>query len=172
MITLPGPVEIDECMISAKIKGQHGRRPNPGTIVFGIRCRSTGLVLLFPVPNRSKETLLPILIEHVEEGATVISDKYSSYVSRNNHSHIVDAGYQHYFINHTYHFVDPVQNYIHTNSIERTWRSFRSSISQIKRSLSQEKVVPFIDMFKFFSYFNNDSLYEVLLQMMVVVISR
>jgi len=57
MISLPGPVEIDECMISAKVRGHNGRPPNPGAIVFGMKCRSTGLVLLFPVPNRSKETL-------------------------------------------------------------------------------------------------------------------
>ena len=61
MISLPGPAEIDECHIGAKIRGTHGRQPAPGKIVFGIKCRTTGLALLFPVNNRSKSTLLPIL---------------------------------------------------------------------------------------------------------------
>ena len=47
MITLPGPVEIDECHIGARVRGKFGRPPAPGKIVFGIKCRTTGIVLLF-----------------------------------------------------------------------------------------------------------------------------
>ena len=62
LITLPGPVEIDECVVGAKVRGAHGRPPAPGKIVFGIKCRTTGHVLLFPVVNKQRETLLPILV--------------------------------------------------------------------------------------------------------------
>jgi len=105
IITVPGPVEIDECHIGAKIRGKVGRPPAPGKIVFGIKCRTTGISLLFPVPNKSKEVLLPILIEHVEEGAQVISYKYSSYVTRFGRSHLEEVGFDHYFVNHSLHFV-------------------------------------------------------------------
>lgn len=138
VITVPGPVEIDECHLWARIRGAHGRHPAPGTIIFGIKCRSTGIVLLFPVPNKNKNTLLPILVSNVEQGATVISDKFSSYISRNNYSHIDDLGFEHYFVNHSLTFVDPIQTSIHTNCIERVWRSLRASVSHVKRSFSTD----------------------------------
>ena len=132
MITLPGPVEIDECRIGAKVRGKYGIHPAPGKIVFGIKCRTTGLALLFPVQNKAKETLLPTLVDHVEEGSQVISDKYSSHVTRFGRSHRREEGYDHYFINHSLSFVDPIQPFIHTNNIERTWCSLRASISHVK----------------------------------------
>jgi len=49
MITLPGLVEIDACHIGARIRGKFGRPPAPGKIVFGIKCRTTGIALLFAV---------------------------------------------------------------------------------------------------------------------------
>ena len=125
MISLPGPVEIDECHVGARIRGKHGRLPAPGKIVFGIKCRTTGLTLLFPVPDKTRATLLPILVEHVSNEAQVISDKFSTYVTRNGRSHLEEAGFEHYFINHSLQFVDPIQNFIHTNTIERTWRSLK-----------------------------------------------
>ena len=75
LISLPGPIEIDECHVGAKIRGAHGKPPAPGKAVFGIKCRTTGILLLFPVQDKSKEALLSILVEHVAPGAQVISDK-------------------------------------------------------------------------------------------------
>ena len=51
MTSLLDPVEIDECHVGAKIRGAHGRSPTLGKIVFGIKRRTTRLVLLFPVPE-------------------------------------------------------------------------------------------------------------------------
>ena len=169
IIQLPGPVEIDECHISARVRGSHGRIPSPGSIVFGIKCRTTKLTLLFPVPDKKKETLHPIILDHVQEGAEVISDKFSSYITRRGRSHLDELGYEHYFINHSVEFVDPIQNFIHTNNIERTWRSLRASISHIKRSISQDKIQSFIDSFHFYSFFSQDSLYDVLLQIILTL---
>ena len=71
MITLPGPVEIDECHIGARVRGAQGRPPAPGSVVFGIKCRSTGRVLLFPIPDKTRQTLHPIIIGHIEQGADI-----------------------------------------------------------------------------------------------------
>ena len=169
MITLPGPVEIDECHIGARVRGKFGRPPAPGKIVFGIKCRTTGIVLLFPVQNKSKEVLLPILVQHVEEGSQVFSDKYSSYVTRFGRSHIEEEGFDHYFINHFLHFVDPVQSFIHTNNIERTWRSLKASISHVKRSLSNENIDSFLNTFQFQTFFSQENLYDVFLQILVSI---
>src|SRR5262249_18308268 len=129
LISIPGPIEIDECHLGSRMRGSHGRPPNPSQIIFGIKCRTTGLLLLFPVQNKSQETLFPIIVDHVDEESEIISDKFSSYVTRGGHSHLAELGFDHYFINHSLHFVDPVQSFIHTNNIEREWRSLRASIS-------------------------------------------
>jgi len=34
MITLPGPIEIDECHIGARVRGKFGRPPAPGKMVL------------------------------------------------------------------------------------------------------------------------------------------
>lgn len=167
LISLPGPIEIDEVHLAARMRGNHGRPPNPGQIIFGIKCRSTKMLLLFPVANKSKETLFPLLIEHVDEGAEILSDKFASYVTRTGRSHLEPLGYSHYFINHSLEFVDPIQNFIHTNNIERSWRSLRASISHVKRSISEEKIQSFIDTFQFYNFFSQDAMYDVFLQMIL-----
>ena len=93
LITLPGPVEIDECHLTGRKKGPIGRIPAPANIIFGIICRTTHITLLFPVENKTQQTLFPIIQNHVQEGAQIISDKLSSYVSRNGVSHLDQLGF-------------------------------------------------------------------------------
>jgi len=57
MITLLGPVEIDECYLGEKVRGNHGRIPHPSEIIFGIKCRTTNILLLFPVQNKTKSPI-------------------------------------------------------------------------------------------------------------------
>jgi len=111
--------------------------------------------------------LLPILVQHVEEGSQVFSDKFSSYVSRYNL--IEEQGFDHYFINHSLHFVDPVQSFIHTNNIERAWRSLKTSISHVKRSLTDDNIDSFLDTFHFQTFFSQENLYDVFLQILVSI---
>ena len=61
MISLPGPVEIDECHLQGRRRGNHGRLPSSANIIFGIKCRTTNTVLLFPVLDKTKDTLLSII---------------------------------------------------------------------------------------------------------------
>lgn len=84
-------------------------------------------------------------------------------------SHIENEGFSHYFINHSLHFVDPIQPWIHTNNIERTWRSLKASISHVKRSLSNENIQSFIDSFHFESFFKQENLYDIFLQILVSI---
>jgi len=169
MISVPGPVEIDECHLAARMRGNHGRPPNPGQIIFGIKCRTNNIHLLFPIPNKSQDIIFPILQEHVDEGAQICSDKFSTYVSRDGTSHLEELGFEHYFINHTLEFVDPIQGFIHTNNIERTWRSLRASISHVKRSIPAEKLQSFLDTFNFENFFAKDALYDVFLQIIAAL---
>lgn len=169
VISLPGPVEIDECHIGGRVKGSHGRLPAENKIIFGIFCRTTKNVLLFSVLDKKKETLLPLIIEYVDQGAEIFSDKFSTYVTRNGKSHIEEFGYDHYYINHSVQFVDPVQPFIHTNGIERTWRSLKASISHSKRNVPQDKIQTYLDSFQFHRFFSKDSLHDALIQMIVAL---
>jgi len=58
------------------------------------------MTLLFPISDKSQETIFPIIIDHIDSGAEIYSDKFSTYVSRRGNSHLENLGYGHYFINH------------------------------------------------------------------------
>ena len=40
IVSLPGPIEIDEMHLGARVRGAHGRLPVPSQTIFGI-CRQT-----------------------------------------------------------------------------------------------------------------------------------
>jgi hypothetical protein len=89
------------------------------------------------------------MTKHIIPGSTIISDKMSSYVTRSNNSLLNQYGYQHLWSNHSLYFVDPQDNQIHSNTIERLWRKFRLSISHIRRSVKEEYIQVEIDYFTF-----------------------
>lgn len=48
-------------------------------LVFGIYQRN-GQVIVFPVPNRNKRTLLPMIETHTKHGSVYFTDEYKAYV--------------------------------------------------------------------------------------------
>ena len=116
---LGGPVEIDESMIY-KTKRGINRRGRIGLIrmwLFGLKCRNSGRIILYPVLKRTKVKLLLIILRHVRRGALIYSDCWSAYV--NNHvtpkqSFLRPFGFYHLFVNHDYQFVSEVFPDIHT----------------------------------------------------------
>jgi len=168
IINLPGPIhEIDEMDLGAKRKGGRGRYPVRAKIVFGIYCRSSKKVILYHIDNRERDTLLPLILTNIAVGSVIISDQFASYYNtRSNRSHLEAHGYQHYVVNHSERFVDPYLDFVHTNNIERTWRSLRSSISLVKRSLSNEVIDSYLNTFILKSMIDEDGLYEFMLNVL------
>jgi len=82
----------------------------------------TGMILIFLVDDKSKESLHP-KIEHHLLGSTLVSDKMASYVSsRTNVSDLTEMEYiRYYWFNHSNEWVNDIFADIHTNNIERTW---------------------------------------------------
>ena len=114
-------VEIDESKFG-KRKYQRGRLIEGQWVLGGI-CRETREIFLVALPEnkRDRQTLEPLILEHVAPGSTIITDCWKAY------DNLGAEGFQHLTVNHSYNFVDPTTG-AHTNTVENLWW-------QIKRQL-------------------------------------
>ena len=127
------------------------------SIHLGLKNRETQLCLLFKVPDKQRNTLYPIIEKHVQNGSKIISDKFSSYINpRTNQSFLNENGYEHYFINHSQSYVNPVINWIHTNQIENTWKCLKNSLSKYKLSVKEDLVDEYLYNFMFHQGLNHE----------------
>ena len=116
----PGKVvEIDESKFG-KRKYHKGRRVD-GVWVFGGIERDSKRCFFASVEDRSADTLVSLIKEHIAPGTTIISDCWKAYSS------LGKEGYQHLTVNHSLNFVDPDTG-AHTNTIESTWRALKRSL--------------------------------------------
>jgi transposase-like protein len=112
-------VEIDESLFG-KRKYHRGRINKGQYWVFGGVEQGTNNCFLVPVPKRDSATLLPIILNNILPGTTIISDCWKAYDC------LANEGYQHLKVNHTYNFVDPDTG-AHTNTIEGLWSHAKAS---------------------------------------------
>lgn len=77
---LSGRLEMDESMFGGKRPGKRGWGAEGKVIVFGIYKRN-GKVITFPVPNRRKKTLYPLIKSHTKKGSIYYTDDYEGYAS-------------------------------------------------------------------------------------------
>ncbi|XP_074606421.1 uncharacterized protein LOC141859458 [Acropora palmata] len=76
-------VEIDESKFGAKRKYKRGR-VSEGPWVFGVVERGSQKVLLFRVPDRTRETLVHRLITtHIQPGTVIYSNQFTLYIPLN-----------------------------------------------------------------------------------------
>jgi hypothetical protein len=81
--------------------------------------------------DRTADTLMTIIRDWIEPGATVISDCWGAYNS------LGSQGYTHRTVNHSIHFGDPDTG-AHTNTIESTWRRVKVFLRQYNRGVDYE----------------------------------
>jgi hypothetical protein len=120
-------VEIDETKLGRR-KNNRGHHVEGVWVLGGVERTLERRVFLVPVPNRSAETLLQVLSEHLLPGTLVFSDMWRGYISLSSRLDV-----QHATVNHSLHFVDPI-TMVHTNTIEGTWSALKRFIPIRRRT--------------------------------------
>lgn len=115
-------VEIDESLMSTR-KNHVGRILDQQWIFGGI-CRETNERFVVSVPDRTSQTLLPIIQDRIAPNTHINSDSWKAYNSIDQ----LPQNYTHTTVNHTQNFVDPVTK-THTQRVERMWRE----VKRVKR---------------------------------------
>ena len=75
--------------------------------------------------KRDKKTLYPLIQKYIKAGSILYSDSWASYLEVEK-----ELGYKHYIINHKKNYVDPEYKHIHTQTIERFWRTLKRWIKR------------------------------------------
>ena len=110
--------------------------------------RETGLLLLFTVDDKSRDSLVPLIIRYTSPESVIITDKSSSYINTRTNQSVLDTlGYSHLWVNHTNEWVHSTIPEVHTQNIERVWRTFKASISHTKRHLEREILDEYVSTF-------------------------
>jgi hypothetical protein len=122
-------VEVDESLVFNR-KYHRGRvlanEANQEWVCGGI-CRETGAAFAVQVWDRSARALLDAIQARVLPGTTIMTDSGRSYKV------LAAEGYPHSEVNHSLNFVDPKDPKVHTQKVERMWRTLKSIIPEGSR---------------------------------------
>lgn len=144
--TLGNVVEIDETFVggeaknkheSKKNKNEHGGTKHDKQPVLGMIERD-GNVVATVVPNRNKETLLPIIYSTIEQDSVVMTDEYTAYKD-------LQKDYTHFRVNHG--AKEYVNEMAHTNGIENFWSHLKRGIDGIYHWVSKDHLQAYVDEF-------------------------
>jgi transposase len=140
---LGGHVEVDETYVGGKEhRGNLGRpteRSSDKTAVFGMVQRG-GEIITRVVPDAKRETLIPLIEQHVTPGAVISSDAWKAYKI------LRRLGYKHAAVNH---FREWVRGEVHTNTLEGFWSHFKNSVRGTHKSISRKHMQKYLREFEF-----------------------
>ena len=83
---------------------------------FGMIESDSNRIIILNVPNRSADSLVPLILAYVDIESTIVSDCWKSYCC------LGSMGYKHLTVNHDKNFINPL-NGCHTQRIESNWNS-------------------------------------------------
>jgi transposase-like protein len=114
-----GPIEIDETHFGPNTRKMHASKRSKlakegyqKPVVFGMLDRESRQVRAKVVPNVKRETLQNEILEQIEKGAKVYTDRYTGY------DNLAAQEYIHETVNHIEEYV---RGQVHTNGIENFW---------------------------------------------------
>ena len=122
-------VQIDESLFRHKPKHHRGRATTNEVWVFGLcdTSQSPALGVMCIVPDRTAQTLLPIIRRHVRPGTEVHSDQWAAY----NRVQQLQPVNNNQTLNHSLHFVDPATG-VHKQHIESYWNRVKRRFKCMK----------------------------------------
>ena len=137
-ILLDGEVEVDETVVF-KPKRTYARRYRRYKLrnmwLLGMIERGSKRFVIIPIKNRNETTLMMSILKFVNCNATIFTDCHSVYVNNRKtpkESRVIAYGYNHQYIDHSEEFVSSHFQHIHTNTIERLWRSVKTDLRMKK----------------------------------------
>ena len=117
-----GKYELDESYFGARrVRGKRGRGAAGKTPVFGLLKRGEK-VFVTPVPNCSRESLMPIIQGLILEHSKIYTDGWKAYDS------LVFNGYEHYRVFHSEN--EFARGKSHVNGIENFWSFAKRRIAK------------------------------------------
>jgi transposase-like protein len=158
ILKLSGEVEIDETYVGGRTTNMHAaqrevyvknRRANSNkTVVMGMVQRG-GKVVAKVVDSARRKALIPEIVKHVEEGATVYTDALHSY-------DVLGAHYNHSTVDHSQVFVNGAA---HTNTMENFWCLFKRSLKGTYTQCAPFHVDKYVteQAFRYNERFGNDA---------------
>jgi len=143
---LEGTIEIDETFVGGKNKNRHiGKKvadASDKTPVLGLVQRG-GNLKTFVIPDREKETILPIMLANTEPKTNVITDGYTAYND-------LSLTHYHTSVKHgegDYKYITVGLD--HTNNIEGVWSILKRGILGTFHSVSRQHLQKYCNEFTF-----------------------
>jgi transposase-like protein len=140
---MTGHVEIDETYIGGKRrkeKGFTGRGAKGKTAVLGILERG-GEIYTAVVPNASRKSLLPHIVENVPVGTKISTDEWQSYKV------LTSLGYDHNTVEHS--AKEYARGDVHVNSLEGFWAQLKRSINGTHVHVSKKHLPAYLSEFEY-----------------------
>jgi transposase-like protein len=139
---LSGVIETDETFVGGKEKNKHANRKfgsGRGTVgkqpVWGAMERG-GRVVARVVPDTTKRTILPNVIERVMPSSTVYTDEATAY------DPLTGMGFDHKRVHHAAKVY--VQGDVHVNSLEGFWSLVKRGIGGVYHSVSSQHLQSYL----------------------------
>lgn len=118
-------VEVDESALGRKRKYFRGYERGSGLKwVLGMIDRTTKHCHVQLVPNRTRDTIIPIIQAHVTVGTTIHSDEAAIY------GILSQRGYHHKTVKHKENYVNPIDG-THTNTVENFWTHLKHRFKKL-----------------------------------------
>ena len=102
--------------------------------------------------KRDMDTLEPLIIAHIKPGTTIMTDGWSSY---NSIESLTDSNgqllnYKHEVVNHNENFVNPENEEVHTQKVERFWGDLKDRVIKRRVKNFEQLVHRYLFLFKHF----------------------
>ncbi len=135
-----GEVEIDESYFGGRKAGKRGRGAEGKTPVVGMIERN-GKLEVRKVINTKRNTIIPMVMKNVEQGAQIFTDEYPVYKC------LPSFGFNHSTVQHA----DKVYviGNCHTNTIEGFWSLAKNGIKGVYHSVSSDYLQYYLDEYAF-----------------------